>query len=147
MARAATALPRSVKSVSRFENAQRAAIIGAAPKGRTSITAVPGGAAEAAGDSRGCDPFEEIKTNSGVRAEMTTKEVELSKLSPPVSKPFPDPVKVERYAAFDWKKYQPIIVEQDGMRLTIQEGMTRVELARRAGITKLPAYVFPVSGR
>jgi len=29
------------------------------------------------------------------------------------------------------------------LQLTIQDGMTRVENARRAGITELPAYVFP----
>jgi ParB-like chromosome segregation protein Spo0J len=43
---------------------------------------------------------------------------------------------------FDWKKYTPIEVEKIGGRLVIQNGMTRVEAARRAGITMLPAYVF-----
>ena len=43
---------------------------------------------------------------------------------------------------FDWNQYTPIIVENDGATLTIQDGMTRVEAARQAGITTLPAYVF-----
>ncbi|MGH7136591.1 MAG: hypothetical protein ACREHD_12690 [Pirellulales bacterium] len=46
---------------------------------------------------------------------------------------------------FDWNKYVPIIVEKDGRILTIQDGMTRVEAARHAGITNLPAYVFESS--
>jgi len=74
---------------------------------------------------------------------MITRDVELSKLSPPETRPFADPVKVERFGQFDWSKYQPIEVQQDGARLTIQDGMTRVELARRAGITKMPAYIYP----
>jgi hypothetical protein len=74
---------------------------------------------------------------------MIIRDVELSKLSPPDSRPFADPAKVERLGQFDWNKYQPIVVEQNGGRLTIQDGMTRVELARRAGITILPAYVYP----
>jgi hypothetical protein len=53
-----------------------------------------------------------------------------------------DPVKLNRHGPFDWNKYTPIIVEQVGARLIIQDGMTRVENARRSGITKLPAYVF-----
>lgn len=44
--------------------------------------------------------------------------------------------------AFDWKKYTPIVVEKYGGMLIIQDGMTRVEAARRAGITTLPAFVF-----
>jgi ParB-like chromosome segregation protein Spo0J len=43
---------------------------------------------------------------------------------------------------FDWSKYAPIIVEKIGDRLIIHDGMTRVEAARRAGITELPAFVF-----
>ena len=74
---------------------------------------------------------------------MIPTEVELSKLSSSPARDFADPAKVERCGAFDWRKYQPIEVEQDGSRLTIVNGMTRVELARRAGITQLPAYVYP----
>lgn len=74
---------------------------------------------------------------------QTTREVDVFKLSPSPAKPFAALAKLERMGPFDWKKYTPIIVEQDGTRLTIQEGMTRVEAATRAGITKLPAYVFP----
>jgi hypothetical protein len=78
---------------------------------------------------------------------MIIREVDLAKLSPPDAKAFANPAKVERLGAFDWNRYSPIVVEQDRERQIIQEGMTGVELARRAGITKLPAYVYPVSGR
>ena len=44
---------------------------------------------------------------------------------------------------FDWAKYTPIEVELDGAKLVVVNGLTRVEAARRAGITKLPAYVYP----
>ena len=43
---------------------------------------------------------------------------------------------------FDWSEYTPIEVEKVGDKWIIQNGMTRVEAARRAGITRLPAYVF-----
>jgi hypothetical protein len=74
---------------------------------------------------------------------MQTRDVELSRLTPPSSRDAADPVKLARHGTFDWNKYTPIIVEQAGARLIIQDGMTRVENARRAGITTLPAYVFP----
>jgi len=61
---------------------------------------------------------------------------------PPSSRPFADPGKLARQGAFDWNKYAPIIVETDGQQLWLMDGMTRVENARRAGITHLPAYVF-----
>ena len=77
---------------------------------------------------------------------MKTTDVELSKLSPSATRPFADPAKLQRMGPFDWNKYTPIIVESDGESIIIQDGMTRVEAARRAGITKLPAYVFPKSG-
>lgn len=76
---------------------------------------------------------------------MKITEVELSRLQPPVTRPLADPNKVLRMGAFDWDKFTPIIVECDGRRLILQDGMTRVEVARRAGIKKLPAYVFSVS--
>lgn len=76
---------------------------------------------------------------------MAKRDVELSNLSPPQTRPFADPTKLQRMGAFDWTKYTPIIVEEVGTRLVIQDGMTRVEAARRAGITHLPAYVYPVS--
>lgn len=74
---------------------------------------------------------------------MQTRDVELSRLTPPSSRQVADPVKLARHGPFDWNKYTPIIVEQVGSRLIIQDGMTRVENARRAGIAELPAYVFP----
>ncbi len=73
---------------------------------------------------------------------MQPRDVDIAKLSPSPSRDVADPAKLARHGKFDWNKYTPIIVEQDGTRLTIQDGMTRVENARRAGITKLPAYVF-----
>lgn len=77
---------------------------------------------------------------------MNTADVELSRLIPPATRPFADPMKLQGLGPSDWKKYTPIIVERDGERLIIQDGMTRVEAARQAGVKKLPAYIFPKSG-
>ncbi len=73
---------------------------------------------------------------------MQTRVVELSQLSPSPTRDFADPAKLARHGRFDWNKYTPILVELIGAQLIIQDGMTRVENARRAGITSLPAYVF-----
>ena len=73
---------------------------------------------------------------------MAPRNVPISKLIPPSSRPFADPAKVTMRGAFDWSKYQPIIVETDGKRFFVMDGMTRIELARRAGITELPAFIF-----
>jgi hypothetical protein len=75
---------------------------------------------------------------------MTKTDVDLASLKPPVTRPFADPVKLQRMGTFDWNKYAPIIVEKEGNVLTIQDGMTRVAAARKAGIRTLPAYVFEV---
>jgi hypothetical protein len=72
---------------------------------------------------------------------MRTQEVELARLSPPDTRLFAEPDKIERLGRFDWNKYQPIEVEQSGGRFTIVDGMTRVEAARRAGIARLPAVI------
>lgn len=72
----------------------------------------------------------------------TPQLVELSKLIPPSSRPIADPGKLARHGPFDWNKYVPIIVETDGQRLWLMDGMTRVENARRAGITQLPASIY-----
>jgi hypothetical protein len=72
----------------------------------------------------------------------TPQDVDLSKLIPPSSRPFADPAKLARHGPFDWKKYTPIIVETDGKRFWLMDGTTRVENARRAGITQLPAYIY-----
>jgi hypothetical protein len=77
---------------------------------------------------------------------MRTTNVEIDKLEPPPTRTFAEPEKIERMGPFDWAKYTPIDVEKDGARLIIQSGMTRVEAARRAGITELPAYIYPKSG-
>jgi hypothetical protein len=73
---------------------------------------------------------------------MNITDVEISHLLPPASRPIVDPLKLQRHGPFDWKKYTPIIVETDGTRLWIMDGMTRCENARRAGVAKLPAFVF-----
>jgi hypothetical protein len=83
-----------------------------------------------------------IEYQPRVRLPMQTRDVEIVKLHPPVTRDVADPAKLARHGPFDWTKYTPIIVEQDGARLTIQDGMTRVENARRSGIGFLPAYVF-----
>ena len=70
------------------------------------------------------------------------QDVDIDKLIPPPSRPFADPGKLARHGPFDWKKYTPIIVETDGTSLWLMDGMTRVENARRAGITSLPANVY-----
>jgi ParB-like chromosome segregation protein Spo0J len=77
---------------------------------------------------------------------MAKRDVELSKLSPPQTRAYADPAKLQRMGTFDWTKHTPIIVEQVGTQLLIQDGMTRVEAARRAGIAHLPAYVYPNHG-
>lgn len=78
---------------------------------------------------------------------MQTVDVDLAKLAPsPYGNQFADPDNVARLAPFDWKEYQPIWVERDGSRLIVMDGMTRIEMALRAGLTKLPAYVFSKSG-
>ncbi|MEX2187328.1 MAG: hypothetical protein WD875_11055 [Pirellulales bacterium] len=73
---------------------------------------------------------------------MQLRDVDISKLTPPATRDFADPEKLLRHGPFDWNKYAPIIIEQDGVKMVIQDWMTRVENARRAGIDKLPAYVF-----
>jgi hypothetical protein len=73
---------------------------------------------------------------------MTTTVLDIGRLRPAATRPFADAAKVARYAPFDWVKYTPITVLEDKTGFTIQDGMTRVELARQAGITKLPAYIF-----
>lgn len=73
---------------------------------------------------------------------MQVLEVDIANLRPPATRDVADPAKLSRHGPFDWSKYTPIIVEEDRKVLTIQDGMTRVENARRAGITKLPAHVF-----
>jgi hypothetical protein len=72
------------------------------------------------------------------------RNVDLLKLRPSPARDVADAAKLERMGPFDWNKYKPIIVKQNRYGVqTIQDGMTRVEAARRAGITQLPAFVFP----
>ncbi|MGL4514357.1 MAG: hypothetical protein ACRCT8_14815 [Lacipirellulaceae bacterium] len=54
-----------------------------------------------------------------------------------------DPDKLARHGPFDPQLYRPITVEEHAGRLRIMDGMTRVENARRAGLARLAAYVFP----
>lgn len=74
-------------------------------------------------------------------AAAQTQDVDISVLIPPSSRPVVDPAKLARHGPFKWSAYTPIIVETDGTQLWLMDGMTRVENARRAGITHLPAYV------
>ncbi len=75
---------------------------------------------------------------------MGNQTVRISDLTPPASRPFADPAKLQRHGDFDWQKYSPITVDRlPSGRLEIMDGMTRVENARRAGITELPANVYP----
>lgn len=71
-----------------------------------------------------------------------TQDVKISKLIPPQSRPNADPDKLARHGPFDWDKYTPIIVETDGTSFWLMDGVTRVENARRAGISELPADVY-----
>jgi hypothetical protein len=73
---------------------------------------------------------------------MQQIDISISQLVPPPTRPIADPIKLKRHGPFEWGKYAPIIVETDGTRFWIMDGMTRVENARRAGVTVLPAYVF-----
>jgi hypothetical protein len=76
--------------------------------------------------------------------QMGNRMVRIDDLIPPSSRPFADPVKLQRHGPFDWQKYTPITVDElPGGRLEIMDGMTRIENARRAGITELPANVYP----
>jgi hypothetical protein len=73
---------------------------------------------------------------------VALQDIELSRLIPPDSRPYADPAKLARHGPFDGSVYTPILVETDGTRYWLQDGMTRVENAKRAGIKKLPAYLF-----
>jgi hypothetical protein len=77
-----------------------------------------------------------------MRKAKAPQDVDLSKLIFPESRPYADPQKLLDHGPFDWQKYTPIWVETDGVRFWLMNGVTRVENARRAGITRLPAYVF-----
>ena len=76
-------------------------------------------------------------------AALKPQNVDISKLIPPSSRPFADPDKLLRHGPFDWNKYTPIIVETEGKSFWLLDGMTRMENARRVGVTSLPAYVYP----
>jgi len=78
---------------------------------------------------------------------MKPREIDLSKLKPSIGKDYADPIKLEAHGQFDWNKFTPIILEDIGGGLfRVQDGMTRWENALRAGLSKLPAYVFTKSG-
>jgi hypothetical protein len=59
----------------------------------------------------------------------------------PGGKEFADPENLLRLGGkFDWNDYTPILVRIENGVPTLFEGMTRVELALRAGIKELPAF-------
>ncbi|MEM6330083.1 MAG: hypothetical protein AAF790_07535 [Planctomycetota bacterium] len=66
----------------------------------------------------------------------------LAILEPADGRDHADPAKIERCGPFDPELYAPIIVETSGNRFWIMDGMTRVELARRAGLASLLAKVY-----
>jgi hypothetical protein len=73
---------------------------------------------------------------------QTIRNVDITKLQPPPGgREFADEAKVLARGPFDWEKYSPIIVGYDRGIGYIMDGMTRVEMALRAGITTLPAIV------
>jgi hypothetical protein len=75
---------------------------------------------------------------------LQPREVELVRLEFPESRLYAEPQKLARMGPFDWSKYAPIEVEEtSGGSLIVMSVVTRVTAARQAGITKLPAYVFP----
>jgi hypothetical protein len=76
------------------------------------------------------------------RGPIAPRPVNVFKLVPPESRPFADPDKLLRQGPFDWEKYTPIEVEDDGKCLRVLNGMTRIENAIRSGITTLPAYIY-----
>jgi hypothetical protein len=88
----------------------------------------------------------EAELEAAIRSAPThyapIQNVDIAKLIPPSSRPLADPAKLARHGPFDWNKYTPIIVETDGQQLWLMDGLTRVENARRAGITQLPAYIY-----
>lgn len=79
-----------------------------------------------------------MSTNEG----MVTREIPVDRLIPPETRQHADPDKLQRHGEFDWAEYTPIIVETDGTRFWLLDGMTRVENARRSRIDKLPAQVY-----
>jgi hypothetical protein len=84
-----------------------------------------------------------VKMAAGVPKFPGTKTIDTRKvLPPPGGRQFADPAKVAARAAFDWAKYQPIIVEETkgGLRYVV-DGMTRIENAQKAGIMHLPAII------
>jgi Pretoxin HINT domain len=72
-----------------------------------------------------------------------SKLVELSRLIPPATRPFADSAKMLRHGPFDWAKFTPIIVESEKSVLHVMDGMTRIANAMKAGITHLPARIYP----
>lgn len=70
------------------------------------------------------------------------RDVDITRLQPPPGgREFADEMKVLTRGPFDWEKYSPILVSYDRGIGYIMDGMTRVEMALRAGITTLPAIV------
>ena len=73
----------------------------------------------------------------------TCKVVDTNKLVPDsTGRGVFDPAKLERHGPFDWNKYTPIEVQIERGQMVIKDGLTRIENARRAGITQLPANIW-----
>ena len=69
-----------------------------------------------------------------------TRMVPLNDLVPPPGgRMYANSERIDRIAPFDWGKYQPIVVyEQNGV-IYLDNGFSRVAIAKAAGITHLPA--------
>jgi len=70
-----------------------------------------------------------------------TKMTRIDDLAPPPGRPIAEPSKLSRMGPFDWAKYQPISVTVKRGIKYLQDGPTRVQKAREAGIQELPAKV------
>jgi|GEM_PF-2444783 len=70
-------------------------------------------------------------------------KIDISKLQYPSSRPFADPAKLLRHGPFDMSRYTPAMVQvnRNGV-MVIQNGVTRIENAKRAGILELPVQIF-----
>jgi hypothetical protein len=69
--------------------------------------------------------------------------VDIRKLQYPSSRPFADASKLLKQGSFDITKYTPppVLMKPNGV-MTLQNGVTRIENAKRAGIFELPVQIF-----
>ena len=68
--------------------------------------------------------------------------VDISTVRFPVTRPFADPVKLARQGPFNMSLYTPAWAVEKGGVITLQNGVTRIQNARKSGITQLPIMIF-----